>query len=347
MLGIFPTVREDGLDWTKNVARATWSGKHLGFHAAVLQVRGDWAFYKEVFAFPHWTGHQCCWKCFAKNSPGDVGDFRDASANAPWRNRRITGQQFMMLQRAEGIQPSTLFACPGTTVDMVMVDWLHTMDLGVLADVIGNVFWDALPLMGAPPRDHQVKSLWNMIQLYYAEAKVPDRLDGLTEEMIKDKKSAPRQRGRAAQVRYLLPFAARLAESFSSENEHWRTVATVTDLLLQLTLMNNTIPYDGPAAASISQRVALLLCGLEMEALSEGDCARWRTKPKVHLMEELIEYQTLEKGSPCQYWTYKDESWGMWLSTVTARRGGKKSAWNVALSSLLRFRYMMHKLESK
>jgi hypothetical protein len=55
--------------------------------------------------------------------------------------------------------------------------------------------------------------------LYSAEAKVPDRLDGLTEGMIKEKKSAPKQRGRAAQVRYLLPFAARLAESFSSENE--------------------------------------------------------------------------------------------------------------------------------
>jgi hypothetical protein len=84
----------------------------------------------------------------------------------------------------------------------------------VLADVIGNVFWDALPLMGAPPEDHQVKSVWIMIQLYLAEAKAPDRLDGWTEEMIKDTKSAPKQRGRAAQVRYLLPFAARLAESF-------------------------------------------------------------------------------------------------------------------------------------
>ena len=160
------------------------------------------------------------------------------------------------------------------------------MDQGALADVIGNVFWDALPLMGAPPRDHQAKSLWNMIQLYYAEAKAPDRLDGLTEEMIKDKKSAPKQRGRAAQVRYLSPFAARLAERFSQENEHWRTVATVTDLLLQLTLMNNTIPYDGTEAASLSQRIALLLRGLEMEALSEGTvpggepnprCTRWRS----------------------------------------------------------------------
>ena len=94
-----------------------------------------------------------------------------------------------------------------------------------------------------------------------------------------------------------------------------------------------------------TKKVALLLCGLEMEALSVGECTRWRTKPKVHLMEELIEHQTVEHGSPGEHWAYKDESWGMWLSHVTARRGGKKSGLGVALSSLARFRYMLHKLE--
>ena len=68
-------------------------------------------------------------------------------------------------------------------------------------------------------------------------------------------------------------------------------------------------------------------------------------KPNVHLMEELIEYQTVEYGSSCEYWAYKDESWGMWLSHVTARRGGKKTGWGVALSSLVRLRYIMHNLE--
>jgi len=164
-----------------------------------------------------------------------------------------------------------------------------------------------------------------MIQFYYKDAGVPDRLDGLTVEMIKEDGKPPRQRGRAAQVRYLLPFAAKLAEHLSEEGEHWRTLATVTDLLLQLTLMNNTRPYDGPRAAGMSQRIALLLCGLEKEALANGDLVRWRTKPKIHLMEELIEYQTIELGAPCEYWTYKDESWGMWLSNVTARRGGQKN----------------------
>ena len=58
--------------------------------------------------------------------------------------------------------------------------------------------------------------------------------------MIKDDKKPPEQMGRAAQVRDVLPFATKLAESFSGENEHWRTVSIVTDLLLQLTLMNNS-----------------------------------------------------------------------------------------------------------
>ena len=84
---------------------------------------------------------------------------------------------------------------------------------------------------------------------------------------------------------------------------------------------------------------------MDMEALYVGKCTIWRTKPKFHLMEKLIEYQAMGHGSPCEHWAYKDKSWGMWLSHVTARRGGKRTDWGVALSSLVRGRYMMHKLE--
>ena len=59
------------------------------------------------------------------------------------------------------------------------------------------------------PRQEQVKVLWNMIQLYYKDARVPDRLDSLTDEIIKHDKKPPRQKGRAAQVRYSLPFATK------------------------------------------------------------------------------------------------------------------------------------------
>ena len=60
---------------------------------------------------------------------------------------------------------------------MVMSHCLHTMDQGVLADIIGNDLWDALPLMGVRSRAAQVKVLWAMVKAYYAAAKVPDTLD--------------------------------------------------------------------------------------------------------------------------------------------------------------------------
>ena len=54
---------------------------------------------------------------------------------------------------------------------MATVDWLHTMDQGVLADIIGNVLWDALSLMGVRSRAAQVNVLWAMVTAHYAEAK--------------------------------------------------------------------------------------------------------------------------------------------------------------------------------
>ena len=57
-----------------------------------------------------------------------------------------------------------------------MMGWLHTMGQAVLADIIGNVLWDALPLMGVRSRAAQVKVLWAMVNAYYAEAQVHDTL---------------------------------------------------------------------------------------------------------------------------------------------------------------------------
>ena len=157
-----------------------WKSDHcadntFGFHAAVLRMRSDWAFNKAASIFPHWVAKKCCWNCHARNSPGELGDFRDATANDPWRNNRISMYDFMGLQMAQRIAPSTLCSCPGVTVNMVMVDRLHTMDKGVKSYVIGNVLWDALPFAAPSPRQEQFNALRSMLQLYYKDARVPDR----------------------------------------------------------------------------------------------------------------------------------------------------------------------------
>ena len=83
----------------------------------------------------------------------------------------------MLVQRASVIGPSTLFQSPGVSVGTVVIDWLHTLDQAVLADIIGNVLWDALPLMVVRSRAEQVKVLWAMANAYYAGAKMHHTLD--------------------------------------------------------------------------------------------------------------------------------------------------------------------------
>jgi hypothetical protein len=84
-----PSSRHDGKPWkADDVARSKKGGSALGFVAGLLQVRGDWAFYKEVFEFPGWQSKQCCWRCCANNAPGEAGDFRICSTEADWRLRK-------------------------------------------------------------------------------------------------------------------------------------------------------------------------------------------------------------------------------------------------------------------
>ena len=68
-----------------------------------------------------------------------------------------------------------------------------------------------------------------MVKASYAETTMHDTLDNLTEEMIKVPAKAPKQRGKAAQVRRLLPFAARLAGSFADMDQHWQTLALMPE----------------------------------------------------------------------------------------------------------------------
>ena len=77
---------------------------------------------------------------------------------------------------------------------------------------------------------------------------------------------------------------------------------------------------------------------LESFAVASGDALSWRVKPKLHMLQELILYVSVEFGSARNFWTYQDESWGGWLSNCAARRGGAKFAGTVAFGLLQRYR---------
>ena len=65
----------------------TDGGQNLadGWAGALIQVRGDWEFYCQVFASPTWnTAIRCCWLCRASNTIHDLL-WTNYNADASWR----------------------------------------------------------------------------------------------------------------------------------------------------------------------------------------------------------------------------------------------------------------------
>ena len=63
--GVHPQSRHDDLPWKESDARRKKvAGEPLRVRACLLQFRGDWKCYAEVFKFPLWNVKMgCCWKC--------------------------------------------------------------------------------------------------------------------------------------------------------------------------------------------------------------------------------------------------------------------------------------------
>ena len=75
-----------------------------------------------------------------------------------------------------------------------------------------------------------------------------------------------------AQVRHLLPFAARLAGRFADMDRHWQTVALLTESALLLTLRSQERPYPKLLRLqSCPRQNALLYTALERKAVANGD----------------------------------------------------------------------------
>ena len=111
-----------------------------GYRGAFCQVRGDWAFYCELFYFPQWNcADRMCWMCRASSNDPDLA-WTEFSATAGWRDTMWSHESYMTFLRTSGLTIPVLFThLIGFRLDCVMIDVLHTVDQGVASHVIGNV----------------------------------------------------------------------------------------------------------------------------------------------------------------------------------------------------------------
>ena len=157
-IGNFPSHRHDGTAFGKlDRTRAKKALQSLGCCAVLTEVRGDWQFFKSCFGLPGWRENSgCCWLC--KALPQDI---RDASAGACWRQQRLSRWEPLARNVALGRTTTPLLSAPCMTVACFTIDWLHAMDLGVAADVLGNLLKMLLPKMGGANQEANCKLLFS------------------------------------------------------------------------------------------------------------------------------------------------------------------------------------------
>ena len=137
---VWPTFGHDGdrlKGWRKDKA-----GGPMRFGAALLAKCGGWAWHKQVLGMRGWMETRCCWLCEAT-----LAD-RDFSANASHRCTEHTHSGWICEMLAGKAYASKLFDVIGFRITHVKPDWMHTVCLGTLQYVCGNVLWQIFVVCG-------------------------------------------------------------------------------------------------------------------------------------------------------------------------------------------------------
>jgi len=333
-LGKHPVARHDGEPWRPDEGlRKARGGDDIGVRGALVEVRGDWLMMKEIFRLPGWKEKRgCCWACRA--TPDDI---RCASAEAPWRQQRLSHSDVVLRMLEQGLTLSPLFGAPGVKASIFKIDWLHAMDQGVTPDYLGNLFLLLLKHMPGRRKKERVKQLHKKIKKFYKDKRVESRLETLTVGMIKAQGKAPKLRCGGAVARALVPFAKLAAQEHlrdaNSEEATAKAMATHLDKLYA-TLSETTI-YRTDFMKDNSRKFCILYSALEA-SFGGGSSKKWRIKPKFHLMQELCE--ETEGAAPSRSWCYRDEDFGGSAATGTRRRGGAKTVWATSFNYLSKFK---------
>ena len=288
-----------------------------GWNGALAQIRGDWAFYTEVFKFPQWnSAMEMCWLCRASSIDPTLS-WTDCRKCALWRGTLRTHESYLEKLRADGFAtPVLLGEIIGMRLEHIMIDVLHCVDLGIAAHIIGNVLWIFFILracLGGRTYADRVEALREHLKAWYRSSKCDCKLQGkLTLDRLRGTSSEwPKLKGKAASTRKLALFALEVALQFGTDSDEDRTIIEVCRLLVRFyQILESESQFLSPETKCemqyLGQALAELYSKLASDAFNKG-ARLWKMSPKLHLFEHLCELQCIILGNPRFYWCYSDE----------------------------------------
>ena len=167
-----------------------------------------------------------------------------------------------------------------------------------------------------------------MLKEHHKHSSPPRSLQNLMVEMLKQQVKPPKLRAKGAETRGVVGFAAECAQKMHANSPTVRntTVLKCVSALLDFFVTLNLPSWRPDLAKNACYNVCNMYKALSDESIGKGHDEFWRMKPKLHLFQELVEYQAQDLGNPRFYWNYVDEDFVGRVAKLAMPRGGPKQA---------------------
>ena len=221
---------------------------------------------------------------------------------AAWRDTLWTHEAYMTYLLAQGLTiPILLQLVIGFRLESIMIDVLHTVDLGVAAHIISNILLIIGVLRtvcGGRNYEQRVGALSNALDNWYKRTKCDSRLRGkLSLERLRPSGDWPKLKGKAAAIRKLARFALEVAETYAENTAEDKLIIDVIGLLVAFyEIMDSESQFLSKAAKvnlpKIGQKLAETFDRLAKIAVDAGSrqsctCSRICLNIKQSILEIL------------------------------------------------------------
>lgn len=351
--GRWPYRDHRGVAYARGSPEYAKAGKHIagGWYCLLFAVCGDLDYQNKFLQMPHWasSGRPCGFCRCARDGAFSWKDFRPAAA---WRSTVFSRDGWQIEHGHQNSCP--LFTIlPEVSGLSVQPDLMHVKYLGYIQYFLGSVLY--LLCYVIMPQDplSNLRQIGLMVSRFQRQLELPTRvpMNFFTKlSLFKRKTGFPKLKGKAAQVKALVPTLARVWQRWSSQdNLHHRRIGLVFKLDLEMEkLLNEYQPNDGyyalPAAEASTLRqkhnqMAQLMVMLE-DFYKDEARPLFNVVSKLHYACHLIDNaNTLH---PFTSWCWKGEDFMQTASILLASSLRGRSDISATIKALDKYRYAMH-----
>ena len=316
------------------------AGQPLGFHAAICEFKGDWKMMSEIVGLPTWNNKQgICWRCSMT-----LDKLHEVGEEATWRqpqSRLSHGDLLLQLQRKGPV--CGIFSFPGFTSKLFRMDWLHAADLGITAKFFGAMLHLCIGLaIYGRNQEQRLAVVWkDMLAWYDSQAATNllvknNRLKVLPLKRFKQDKKRPCLKASGGQIRALVPYFLKLAQSWPLQDipqDLVPEVELVQGAMADLERCYQTLSKSYGPGASSDLKCHSIRFAEQLVRLSVLKEARYSLPPKLHMWLELC----AEGANPSLSWNYREEDFGGCLASMARRKGGRESGLATSMNCLQGF----------